>query len=69
MTDLIAKARIWRDRPASGRYILHRLRRDHWCNRHGPVTKYHTCAETCAAGGWSCLPGCSREECGKAGVT
>lgn len=61
MLDLVAKARIWRDRPPSGKFILHRLPHVAWCNRHGPVTRYHTCAETCRQGGFSCLPGCSAE--------
>lgn len=68
MTTLTAKALLWRNRRPSGRFILHRIRCDHWCQRHGPVTRFHTCAATCAAGGWACLPGCSEAECGKTGV-
>jgi hypothetical protein len=56
-------APIWRARPASGRYIMHRLPRGHWCRTHGPVTRYHACKATCSASGFKCLPGCSRAEC------
>lgn len=65
--NLVELARLWRDRPPSGKYILHRLPQTAWCNRHGPVTKYHTCGETCRRGGFKCLPGCSFD-CIKAGV-
>lgn len=68
MIDLIAKARIWRDRPPSGRFILHRMPKDGWCNRCGPVTRYHTCRETCRSNGFTCMPGCS-QDCNKPGVT
>ena len=39
-------APIWRDRPPSGRYILHRLPCDRHCPRHGAVTKVHLCKTT-----------------------
>lgn len=42
--DLVAKARIWRDRPPSGSYIMHRIPRDWWCAKHGQVSKWHECA-------------------------
>ncbi len=57
--DIIAKARIWRARPPSGRFILHWLPKAGWCNRCGPVTRYHTCSATCRDNGFTCLPGCS----------
>ena len=67
MTDLTAKARILRDRPPSGRFILHRLPKTAWCSRCGPVTRYHTCPATCRANGFTCLPGCSAE-CNRPGA-
>lgn len=36
-------APIWRSRPPSGNYVLHWLPRGCWCDKHGPVTKYHYC--------------------------
>ena len=41
--DLVALAKAWRDRPPSGRYILHGIPRNWWCPTHGPVTKWHEC--------------------------
>jgi hypothetical protein len=41
--DIIPKARMWRDRPPSGNFILHRIPRDHWCPKHGLVPKWHEC--------------------------
>jgi hypothetical protein len=40
---LVALARIWRDRSPSGKYVMHRIPRDHWCQKHGLVTKWHEC--------------------------
>jgi hypothetical protein len=36
-------ARLWRDRPPSGGFVLHRMPHDRWCPRRGPVTRYHGC--------------------------
>jgi hypothetical protein len=64
MSDMTAeKALVWRSRPPSGKFILHRLPKAVWCNRCGPVTKFHHCRETCKASGWQCLPGCSKADC------
>lgn len=41
--DLLALARVWRDSPPSGLYIMHSIPRDHWCPKHGLVTKWHEC--------------------------
>lgn len=39
-------APIWRDRPQSGIFVLHRIPRDRRCPLHGPVTKFHMCKAT-----------------------
>lgn len=41
--ELRTLAKVWRGRSPSGRYILHRIPRDWWCPKHGPVTKWHEC--------------------------
>jgi len=38
-----AVAKIWRGRPPSGKFIMHGVPRDHWCEHHGAVTKWHQC--------------------------
>ena len=43
MNEFLEKALLWKDRPPSGLYIMHRVPRDHWCRRHGRVTKWHEC--------------------------
>lgn len=67
MTDIRAMAKMWKSRAPSGRFVLHRLSKTGWCNRCGPVTRYHTCPATCRDNGFTCLPGCS-SECNRPGV-
>jgi hypothetical protein len=64
LDELQAKAAIWRRRPPSGLFVLHRLKRSRFCYNHGQVTKYHFCQISCALSEFRCLPGCSRAECG-----
>ncbi len=41
--DLAALAKVWRDRPPSGKFVLHQLPRNWWCPKCGAVTKWHQC--------------------------
>ena len=68
-THIARMAPIWRARPPSGRYVLHRLPRDRACPLHGWVTKHHFCRVDCAVSGFKCLPGCSKAACEGPGVS
>lgn len=41
--DLLALARRCEGKPPSGKFILHVIPTDHWCQYHGAVTKWHQC--------------------------
>jgi hypothetical protein len=64
VAGLESKAKLWRSRKPSGKFILHWLPRRGWCPVHWRVTKYHHCSVTCSIMAFRCTPECSKSTCG-----